>query len=115
MNSSQTKPSTAEILAPMFAALGQPARLEIMRLLLSAYPQAVPAGRIQEELDIPASTLSHHLHRLREVGLVEATRESQWIRYGASSGTMQSILDFLYSECCTRNTVVDSDLAGRCC
>lgn len=115
MKTPLTKPSTAEAVAPMFAALGQPARLEIMRLLLGAWPQGIPAGRIQEELGIPASTLSHHLHRLREVGLVEATRESQWIHYGASSETTQAILDFLYSECCARNKVVDSDLAGRCC
>lgn len=106
---------SADALAPVFAALGQGARLEVMRLLLSAYPDAVAAGDIQEKLGIPASTLSHHLHRLREVGLVDSVRESQWIRYAARADTLQSLLDFLYSECCSRNSVVDSDLAGRCC
>lgn len=109
-----TQPASAETLAPVFAALGQPARLEVMRLLLGAFPEGVPAGQLQEKLGIPASTLSHHLHRLREVGLVESVRESQWIRYTGRADTMQAILDFLYSECCSRNTVVNPDLAGRC-
>jgi DNA-binding transcriptional ArsR family regulator len=109
-------PSTAaEHLAPVFGALGQGARLEVMRLLLAAYPEPVAAGDIQARLGIPASTLSHHLHKLREVGLVTSVRESQWIRYAARDDTLQSLLDFLYAECCSRNAVVDSDLAGRCC
>lgn len=107
--------SSAEDLAPVFAALGQGARLDVMRLLLAAYPDAVAAGEIQDKLGIPASTLSHHLHKLREVGLVNSLRESQWIRYAARADTLQSLLDFLYAECCSRNAVVDSDLAGRCC
>lgn len=110
-----THTNSAESLAPVFAALGQGARLEVMRLLLAAYPDAVAAGEIQEKLGIPASTLSHHLHRLREVGLVVSVRESQWIRYAARDDTLQALLDFLYAECCSRNAVVDSDLAGRCC
>lgn len=115
MKSEQAQASHAETLAPVFAALGQPARLQVVRLLLAAFPKGVPAGDIQEELGIPASTLSHHLHRLREVGLVEAVRESQWIRYAVRADTLQGVLDFLYSECCSRNAVVSPDLAGRCC
>ncbi|NBB92804.1 MAG: metalloregulator ArsR/SmtB family transcription factor [Gammaproteobacteria bacterium] len=112
---STIQPNVAEELAPIFAALGQGARLEVMRYLLAAYPRALAAGELQEKLAIPASTLSHHLHRLREVGLVESLRESQWIRYAARADTLQGLLDFLYAECCSRNAVVDSDLAGRCC
>ena len=115
MKSVDGQSTPAETLAPIFAALGQGARLEVMRLLLAAYPEPVAAGEIQEKLGIPASTLSHHLHRLREVGLVASVRESQWIRYAARDDTLQSLLDFLYSECCSRNAVVDADLAGRCC
>lgn len=115
MKSGNTPNAVADDLAHVFAALGQPARLEIMRLLIGAWPDAVPAGQIQEALEIPASTLSHHLHRLREVGLVESLRESQWIRYRPVADTLQGILDFLYSECCARHAVVDPDVAGRCC
>lgn len=87
----------------------------MVRLLLAAYPAPVPAGEIQQALGIPASTLSHHLHRLREAGLVDSVRESQWIRYVARADSLQAILDFLYSECCSRNAVVDPDVSGRCC
>lgn len=110
-----THTNSADDLALVFAALGQGARLEVIRLLLTAYPDSLAAGDIQEKLGIPASTLSHHLHRLREVGLVVSVRDSQWIRYAARADTLQSLLDFLYAECCSRNAVVDSDLAGRCC
>lgn len=106
---------SADELAPVFAALGQSARLEVMRLLLAAYPNGVAAGEVQEALGIPASTLSHHLHRLREVGLVQAERDSTWIRYAARADTLQALLGFLYAECCSRNQVVDSDLAANCC
>jgi len=115
METKNQQPNSAESLALMFAALGQPARLEVIRLLLAAYPNAVPAGKIQQALELPASTMSHHLHRLREAGLVESVRESQWIRYAARADALEGILDFLYSECCSRNAVVDPDLAGRCC
>lgn len=115
METENSTARSAEDLALVFAALGQGARLEVMRLLLAAFPDGVAAGDLQEALGIPASTLSHHLHRLREVGLVRAERESQWIRYAARADTLQALLDFLYSECCSRNAVVDSDLAGRCC
>lgn len=111
----ETPAFQADDLAPVFAALGQAARLEVMRHLLAAYPRAVPAGELQEALGIPASTLSHHLHRLREVGLVNSMRESQWIRYAARADVLEALLHFLYSECCTRNQVVDSDLPSRCC
>jgi DNA-binding transcriptional ArsR family regulator len=107
--------TAADQLAPVFAALGQGARLEVVRLLLAAYPNAVAAGYLQERLGIPASTLSHHLQKLREAGLVASVRESQWIRYAARAETLQRVLDFLYLECCGRNAVVDSNLAGRCC
>lgn len=115
METKRSPTRSAEDLAPVFATLGQGTRLEVMRLLLSAFPDGVTAGELQEALRIPASTLSHHLHRLREVGLVRSERESQWIRYAARADTLQALLDFLYSECCSRNAVVDSDLAGRCC
>ena len=106
---------SADDLAPVFAALGQSARLEVMRLLLAAYPNGIAAGDVQEALGIPASTLSHHLHRLREVGLVQAERDSTWIRYAARADTLQALLGFLYAECCTRNQVVDSNLTKSCC
>ena len=64
----------------MFSAMGTEARLRIMQLLLSAHPEGLVGGEIQEELDIPNSTLSHHLDKLRNEALVKVTRESTFLR-----------------------------------
>lgn len=92
--------------ADMFSAMGTEARLRIMQLLLSAHPDGLVVGDIQEELDIPNSTLSHHLDKLRSEGLVNVRRESTFLRYTASIEALQELLQFLYSECCTRNKAV---------
>src|SRR4029079_6072863 len=90
----------------MFSAMGTEARLRIMQLLLSAHPEGMVVGEIQEELGIPNSTLSHHLDKLRNEGLVEVQRESTFLRYTANTDALQEILQFLYAECCTRNQAV---------
>ena len=89
--------------ADMFSAMGTEARLRIMQLLLSAHPEGLVVGEIQEELDIPNSTLSHHLDKLRNEGLVQVRRESTFLRYTANTEALQELLQFLYAECCTRN------------
>ncbi|HKF04354.1 MAG TPA: helix-turn-helix domain-containing protein [Candidatus Sulfotelmatobacter sp.] len=66
--------------ADMFSAMGTEARLRIMQLLLSAHPEGLVVGEIQEELDIPNSTLSHHLDKLRNEALVKVTRKSTFLR-----------------------------------
>ncbi len=94
-------------IAAAFAALGQPSRLKIVRLLLSAHPKGLPAGEIQKELDIPAATLSHHLDKLRQVSIVTAEKDRQWIWYSVRPEALKYLIDFLFEECCTRNRVVD--------
>jgi ArsR family transcriptional regulator len=89
--------------ADMFSALGTEARLRIMRALLSAHPEGLIVGDIQEELEIPNSTLSHHLEKLKNEGLVNVARESTFLRYTANTEGLQELLRFLYAECCTRN------------
>ena len=74
-----------------------------MQLLLSAHPEGLVVGEIQEELGIPSSTLSHHLDKLRNEGLVQVKRESTFLRYTANTDALQELLRFLYAECCTRN------------
>ncbi|MGF1524603.1 MAG: ArsR/SmtB family transcription factor [Leptolyngbyaceae cyanobacterium] len=106
----KSEPSTQlsiEAIAAAFAALGQPSRLKIVRLLLSAYPKGLPAGEIQKELGITAPTLSHHLDKLRQVGIVAAEKDRQWIWYSVRSESLKHLIDFLYEECCTRNRVID--------
>jgi len=92
--------------ADMFSAMGTEARLRIMQLLLSAHPEGMVVTEIQEELDIPNSTLSHHLDKLKNEDLVRVQRESTFLRYTANTAALQQILTFLYSECCTRNKAV---------
>ena len=92
--------------ADMFSAMGTEARLRIMQLLLSAHPEGMVVTEIQEELDIPNSTLSHHLDKLKNEDLVRVQRESTFLRYTANTTALQEILTFLYSECCTRNKAV---------
>jgi DNA-binding transcriptional ArsR family regulator len=98
-----------EDIAAAFAALGQPSRLRIVRLLLSAYPKGLPAGEIQQELNISAPTLSHHLDKLRQVGIVTPEKDRQWIWYSVRSEALKDLIDFLFEECCTRNHVVEMD------
>ena len=93
--------------ADMFAALGSEPRLEIVRLLLSAHPDGMTVGDIQAQLEIPNSTLSHHLEKLRMEGLIESRKDKQWIWYSANSQALQDLLSFLYAECCTRSRVVE--------
>lgn len=92
--------------APKFAALGHEARLAIVRLLMAAHPQGLVVGEIQEELDIPPSTLSHHLDALQREGLVSITREGKYLRYRADAAGLKELLAFLYAECCTRSNLV---------
>jgi len=91
--------------ADMFAALGAEPRLRIVRLLLSAHPEGLVVGEIQEETGIAGSTLSHHLDKLKQDGLVTAVREKAFIRYRANTSALEELLGFLYAECCTRNKV----------
>jgi ArsR family transcriptional regulator, arsenate/arsenite/antimonite-responsive transcriptional repressor len=89
--------------ADMFSAMGTEPRLRIMQALLSAHPEGLVVGDIQEELDIPNSTLSHHLEKLKNEDLVNVQRESTFLRYTANTEVLQELLRFLYAECCARN------------
>jgi len=95
--------------ADRFSALGAEPRLQIIRLLLSAHPAGMVAGEIQEELGIPASTLSHHLEKLKQVGLVAARRVGTFLWYSADTDALREILNFLYEECCTRSRALPPD------
>jgi ArsR family transcriptional regulator, arsenate/arsenite/antimonite-responsive transcriptional repressor len=101
--------------ADMFSAMGTEARLRIMQLLLSAHPEGLVVGDIQDELDIPGSTLSHHLDKLKAEGLVNVRRESTFLHYTASTEALQEILQFLYAECCTRNKALKADSIIQVC
>jgi DNA-binding transcriptional ArsR family regulator len=101
------KPEGTARYADMFAALGAEARLRIVRLLLSAHPDGMIVTDLQAELEIPNSTLSHHLEKLRMEGLVAVRKDKQWLWYSANAEALQDLLGFLYAECCTRSNVIE--------
>jgi DNA-binding transcriptional ArsR family regulator len=113
----QSRKSTEQVTryADMFSAIGTEARLRIMQLLLSAHPEGLVVGDIQQELEIPSSTLSHHLDKLRSEDLVRVRRESTFLRYTANTEALQELLQFLYAECCTRNQALrPADIVQIC-
>lgn len=93
--------------ADMFAALGSEARLRIVRLLISSHPDGLVVGDIQSELNIPGSTLSHHLEKLKNEDLVLVERDRQFLTYRANHKILQELLGWLYAECCTRSSLVN--------
>ena len=103
----RTSPEKITQYADMFAAMGTESRLRIMQLLLSAHPDGLVVNEIGSELDIPSSTLSHHLDKLKNEDLVRVKREGTFLWYSANTETLQELLGFLYAECCTRNKAVE--------
>ena len=83
--------------ADMFSAMGTEPRLRIMQLLLSAHPEGMVVGDIGSELEIPSSTLSHHLDKLKNEDLVKVRREGTFLWYTANTGALQELLGFLYA------------------
>ena len=101
--------------ADMLSAMGTEPRLRIMRLLLSAHPDGMVVGEIGTELEIPNSTLSHHLEKLKNEDLVKVRREGTFLWYSANTETLQSLLGFLYAECCTRNKAIQPAALVQVC
>jgi ArsR family transcriptional regulator, arsenate/arsenite/antimonite-responsive transcriptional repressor len=81
-------------------ALGNPTRLQVYRTLVRAGDDGLPVGRLQEKLEIAASTLSHHLHRLILTGLVTQERQVTTLICRANYLAMNDLVGFLVDECC---------------
>jgi len=109
MATTKTKQDNDQIAryADMLAAMGTEPRLRIMQLLLTAHPDGLVVGDIGTDLEIPSSTLSHHLEKLKNEDLVKVRREGTYLWYSANADALQELLGFLYAECCTRNSAVE--------
>jgi ArsR family transcriptional regulator, arsenate/arsenite/antimonite-responsive transcriptional repressor len=94
--------SKVEQHADQFNALGHPARLAILRYVVQGGPEGTPAGEIQSKLDIPASTLSHHLDKLASAGLLRSRREGTFIYYAPEFEALKALTDYLWDDCCKR-------------
>jgi DNA-binding transcriptional ArsR family regulator len=88
--------------ATQLGALGHPVRLSIVRYVVQSGGEGVPAGAIQEHVDLPASTLSHHLKRLVDAGLLSARQQGTFHYYAADYGALRTLTDYLWEDCCKR-------------
>ena len=93
--------------ADMLSRHGHASQAAHYSLILSAHPEGMVVGEIGEELEIPNSTLSHHLEKLKNEDLVLVQREGTFLRYRANTQALQDLLGFLYAECCTRNKAIE--------
>ena len=87
--------------AKLFGQLGNSTRLNIVRLLVRAGQDGLPVGEIQSRLEIPGSTLSHHLTHLRSVGLIWQEREGAVLRCYVDYKKLEGLAAYLMEECCT--------------
>jgi ArsR family transcriptional regulator, arsenate/arsenite/antimonite-responsive transcriptional repressor len=112
------KISTPHALAAL-AALGQPTRLEIFRLLMRREPNGAPAGAIAEAIGCPHNTLSTHLSILARSGLIRGARDGRSIIYRADAEIMRSLIAFLVNDCCDGHPELcnlgDALTRGACC
>ena len=96
--------------AEQLSALGHPVRLKILRFVVQAGPEGAAAGDIQSYVDLPASTLSHHLKRLVDAGVMSSRPEGTFHYYNADYTALRALTDYLWEDCCAKGKG-----NGRCC
>jgi DNA-binding transcriptional ArsR family regulator len=94
------------------AALAQPTRLAIFRLLVSAGPEGMAAGKIAQKLKASPATMSFHFRTLSHAGLVESRQEGRFVYYAANFAVMNDMVDYLTENCCGGD---DCGVGGRTC
>ena len=95
-------PSKLDRHAAQLSALGHPVRLKILRHVVQAGTSGTSAGEIQAHVDMPASTLSHHLKRLVEAELMKVRLEGTFHYYAAVYPSLRALTDYLWEDCCKR-------------
>jgi ArsR family transcriptional regulator, arsenate/arsenite/antimonite-responsive transcriptional repressor len=101
-NQERGAPSAIERHAEQLSALGHPVRLRVLRYVVQAGKGGAAAGDIQGHVDLPASTLSHHLKRLVEAGLLAAHTEGTFHYYAVVYASLRALTDYLWEDCCKR-------------
>ena len=94
--------------AEQLGALGHPVRLAVLRYVVQAGPEGAAAGAIQTHVDLPASTLSHHLKRLVDAGLLTSRSEGTYHYYTPEYGALRKLTNYLWEDCCKNG-------GGKCC
>jgi ArsR family transcriptional regulator, arsenate/arsenite/antimonite-responsive transcriptional repressor / arsenate reductase (thioredoxin) len=90
----------SDLAVERFGSLGQPTRLQALRLLLSAHPESMAAGEIARRCEVPHNTMSGHLAILQRAGLIEFERDGRLMNYRADVGGFRALVDFLARDCC---------------
>lgn len=101
--------------ADMLTAMGTEPRLRIMQLLLTAHPEGMVVGDIQCAVEIAPSTLSHHLEKLKNEGLVAVRRDKKYLWYTANPEALEELIGFLFADCCSRNSAIKPEKVLRLC
>lgn len=83
-----------------FAALAQPTRLAVFRLLAEHEPDGLPAGEVARRVGVPHNTMSTHLAILARAGLIEPERQSRSVVYRALLEAVRGLAGFLVNDCC---------------
>ena len=95
-------PTKVDLHAEQLSALGHAARLAIVRFVVQGGPDGTAAGDIQTHVDLPASTLSHHLKRLARAGLLRSRSEGTFIYYSPDFDALQQLTAYIWEDCCKR-------------
>jgi len=95
-------PSKLDHHAQQLSALGHPVRLAILRFVVQGGSGGAAAGEIQSHVDLPASTLSHHLKRLADARLLTSRSEGTFHYYSAEYSSLRALTDYLWEDCCKR-------------
>lgn len=91
---------TEQDVASVLKELGHPYRIKLFKRLTKAGFDGLPVGVLREELDIPHSTMTHHIASLVRAGLIEQKREGRTLRCVPQFGRLWDVIAFLQSECC---------------
>jgi DNA-binding transcriptional ArsR family regulator len=94
--------SKVERHAEQLSALGHPVRLQILRFVVQAGADGAAAGDIQSHVGLPASTLSHHLKRLVDAGMLTSRAEGTFHYYAADYVSLRALTDYVWEDCCKR-------------
>lgn len=98
-----------------FGALSQDTRLQIVRLLVKAGPDGIPAGALADEIGVSASNMSFHLKELERAGLASTRREARSIIYKADYSALGGLIHFLMQDCCAGHPEICVPALDPCC
>jgi len=105
--------------AAELAALASPVRLAVLRHVVQGDPEGTAVGELQRVLDIPWSTLSHHLDRLSSAGLLSSRQDGKFVLYRAQYGALRALTNYLWEDCCKAGAKSGAKsgakLDGDCC